>query len=146
MSSADVDLYSANNRFQEIVDLHESFVEKISSSQAGRGAIFSVEVSIESIVVKVFGYEFKSYPRVVRSPQEDVVSFYMEYIFECTLEEETVEVARFYLAPGGFIVDSTETNGKIFEYNNMYVQNEIGRFVAQSSLMSALFKPASSNA
>jgi len=142
MNNSDINLHHANSSLHRLKGLHASFIQEINKTQAGQGETFLVEASIEAIVVKVFDYEFRAIPRLVLTVNEDALSFFVEHVFEYISQKDPVEVARFYLASDGVVVNSTDANEKIFEFNNMYVNKEIGQFVSQSALMSEVFQPA----
>lgn len=130
------DISNANNSFKSIVELKNSFIEWVINHAEPQNVPSKVSVDQGTFSVAGFGFTAKAVPRAIRLTTG---AFAMEFVFLVDIENDEVEVTRFYLTDDGKLVaDATNLNSTLTDYNSMYIAKFICGRVLQGILKSKI--------
>ena len=133
---------NADNNFRGISALKDSFTD-FAKTAASKGRVPAViEFQDDCIYVKALSFVAVANPRFVKNVSDD---FLVEYIFNVTNGDESIEVWRFYLGESAFEQKIFSDSGKtkpICDANNAYINDKICTNVIIGALNSDLFKPS----
>jgi hypothetical protein len=136
-------LHVKNRNFNNIRDFNIKFLNnlKVYAVHRDRDVPSTIEFlsNDEFLVVKGFGYEAKTSPRFVMT--ENSV-FAVEYVFYVQIDDNKIEVFRFYFTNECRIAKSLEPNDNICDFNDEYASSQICIGVLNGIVNSSLFAPS----
>ena len=128
----------AKHRIDALHSTNDKFIENARTHAEPRDVPTKLEFEGDAMVVRIFGFEARSKPRVVR--EED--DFYMEDCFLVAFNDEEHELTRFYVGAGGLVYEDLESGDTMCDYNNEYIASHVCSRVAIGLLKSPVFSVA----
>lgn len=133
-----IEISNGTMRIKSIGAMAQRFIAEAATTEASKNVPAQLQVNGAELAVTWNAVTAKAVGRTVRVSDG---TFKVEYIFRVSIDNETIEVARFYLNEGGKIWADPEEKQPVCDYNNSYLATNLcGRVVL--GMLSCLFVPA----